>query len=132
MKYPPDDLNAALFWKKNREQNKMKKSNVAEGIESSVFKLVAHLKRKGSGVIDVATQNMMRRAVVAYLENVSEERLAPGTDYLVTITGNYDELRINLCPLSEAGLAFFKKHRMCPANMQLAKVETVDVKGIVI
>ena len=110
----------------------MTEQNVAQGIENSVFKLVAQLKRKGSGIIDVPTQNMMRRAVVAYLENVSKERLAPGTDYMVTITGNYDELRINLYPLSEVGLAFFKKHRMCQANMQLAKVETVDVKVIVI
>ena len=110
----------------------MKKTNIAEGIEKSVFQLVAVLNRKGSSVIDVATQNMMRMAVAAYLMNVSEDRLVQGTDYMVTITGNYDELRINLCPLSEVGLAFFKKHRMCPANMQLAKVEMVDLNGVVI
>ena len=107
-------------------------AGVLPAIEATILKLVTLLDKKGIKVIDIESQNMMRRAISACLETFPENPIVEGTDYMVTITGNFDELRINFCPLSESGLAFFKKHRMCPANMQLAKVETVDVKGIVI
>lgn len=101
----------------------MKKSEVTEGVEKVVFQLIAMLNRKEIKVIDGETQQMMRRAVAAYLANISADCLVDGVDYAIHITGNRAQLSVNLSPINEHGLAFFKRHQMCRPNMKLVEVK---------
>lgn len=100
----------------------MKKSEVTQGVEKVVFQMIARLNRHEIKVINAETQQMMRGAVAAYLANVSGDTMVEGVDYAIHITGNRDQLSVNLSPINEHGLAFFKRHKMCRPNMQLAEV----------
>ena len=100
----------------------MKKSEVTEGVERVVLQIIQNLNTRKIQVIDSKTQNIMRMAVSSYLNNFSDDRIVDGIDYAIHITGNFASLEVNLSPISEHGLAFFKKHKMCKPNMKLVGV----------
>lgn len=105
----------------------MPKIHLLKEIQKVISTIAEPLKGRTPGL---EVRKIMTLATVACIDAAYPDAITFEVDYALNITAVAHRINLNLNPITENGLAFFKMHRMCPRNMELIPIGSVDLSKV--